>query len=95
MKLRKRRQIPSVCGERFVKSRRKSQLLTNRLRDHEFDDDEVATVEDHIAASAARMTLAVDGKKWNDLSASDFPVTSYPDSCEGCPFRKPCWEASA
>lgn len=71
------------------------QLLTNRLREHEFDDDDVATVEDHIAASAARMTLAVDGKKCNALSASDFPVTNYPDSCETCPFRKPCWEANA
>jgi len=71
------------------------QLLTNRLREHELDDNEIARVEDHIAASASRMTLAVDGKKCNDLSASDFPVTSYPDSCQGCPFRKPCWEASA
>jgi len=52
-------------------------------------------VEDHIAESAYRMALAVEGKKWNALSASDFPVTSYPDSCEGCPFRKPCCEANA
>ena len=71
------------------------QLLTNKLREHEFDDNDVATIEDYIAASAARMTLAVDGKKCNDLSASDFPVTNYPDSCESCPFRKPCWEAHA
>lgn len=71
------------------------QLLTNKLREHEFDADDVATVEDHIAASAARMTMAVDGKKCNDLSAADFAATNYPNTCEGCPFRKPCWEASA
>ena len=72
-----------------------AQLLTNRVREHEFDEDDVAAVEDHIAASATRMTLAVDGKKSNELWASDFPVAAYPDSCEGCPFRKPCWEAHA
>ena len=71
-----------------------AQLLTNRVREHEFDEEDVAAVEDHIAASAGSMTLAIDGKK-SDLSASDFPVATYPDSCEGCPFRKPCWEAHA
>ena len=70
-----------------------AQLLTNRVREHEFDESDVAAVEDHIAASAARMTFAVDGKKSTELWASDFPVANYPDSCENCPFRKPCWEA--
>jgi hypothetical protein len=69
-----------------------AQLLTNRLREHEIGEDDVGDVEDHIAASAARMALALDGKKCGALVASDFPVTAYPGACEGCPFRRPCWE---
>jgi hypothetical protein len=72
-----------------------AQLLTNRLREHEIDDDDVGEVEDHIADSAARMALALDGKKCSALTPSDFPVTIYPESCEGCPFRGPCWEGNA
>jgi hypothetical protein len=71
-----------------------AQLLTNRLREHEINDDDVGDVEDYIADSAARMVLALDGEKSGALAAADFPVTVYPESCEGCPFRRPCWEGN-
>jgi hypothetical protein len=82
---------PKPTAMRLVEA----QLLTNSVREHEFDADDVMVVEDYIAASAERMAMAVDGRKSVELSASDFPVAIYPDSCEGCPFRKPCWEAQA
>jgi hypothetical protein len=68
------------------------QLLTNQLRDHTLDEDDVGEVEDLIAESAARMTLALDGRKHPEVRPTDFPVTSGPENCEGCPFRRPCWE---
>ena len=70
------------------------QLLTNRVREHALDDEDVGEVEDMIADSASRMLLAVDGKKLAGLRATDFPVTAWPENCEGCPFRKPCWEGT-
>jgi hypothetical protein len=70
------------------------QLLTNRVREHTLDEEDVGEVEDMIADNAARMLLAVDGQKSAALRATDFPVTTWPESCEGCPFRKPCWEGN-
>lgn len=69
-----------------------AQLLTNQLREHTLDEADVGEVEDMIAESAARMTLALDGRKHPELRPADFPVTNRPESCAGCPFRRPCWE---
>lgn len=69
-----------------------AQLLTNQVREHTLDEDDVGEVEDMIAESAARMALALDGRKHPALQAADFPVTQWPENCAGCPFRRPCWE---
>ncbi len=68
------------------------QLLTNRVREHSLDEEDVGEVEDLIADSASRMLLAVDGRKLAALEPTDFPVTTWPENCEGCPFRRQCWE---
>jgi hypothetical protein len=68
------------------------QLLTNRIRQHTLDEDDVGEVEDTIADSASRMTLALDGRKLAQLEPEDFPVTLWPENCQSCPFRRPCWE---
>lgn len=68
------------------------QLLTSQLREHALDEDDVGEVEDMIAESVARMTLALDGRKHPALTPADFPVTQWPENCAGCPFRRPCWE---
>ncbi|MCE9561159.1 MAG: PD-(D/E)XK nuclease family protein [Planctomycetes bacterium] len=68
------------------------QLLTNRIREHTLDEDDVGEVEDMIADSASRMSLALDGRKHPELRQADFPATSRLENCSDCPFRKPCWE---
>jgi PD-(D/E)XK nuclease superfamily len=70
------------------------QLLTNRVRDHSLDAEDVGEVEDMIADSASRMSLALDGRKLAELRPTDFPVTTWPENCQSCPFRKPCWEGN-
>lgn len=70
------------------------QLLTNRLREHSLEEDDVGEVEDMIAESASHMALALDGRKLAVLEPADFPVTSWPENCESCPFRRPCWESA-
>ena len=68
-----------------------AQLLTNQVREHSLDADDLGEVEDMIADSASGMTLALDGRKFTDVVPTDFPVTTWPENCLGCPFRKPCW----
>jgi hypothetical protein len=70
------------------------QLLTNRLREHTLDADDVGELEDLIAESASHMTLARDGRELADLDPADFPVTNWPENCLSCPFRRPCWEGT-
>ncbi|MCI0456872.1 MAG: PD-(D/E)XK nuclease family protein [Gemmataceae bacterium] len=70
------------------------QLLTNRIREHSLDKEDVGEVEDVIADSASRMTLARDGRKLAELRPTDFPVTAWPENCLNCPFRRPCWEGN-
>lgn len=71
------------------------QLLTNRVREHTLEEEDVGEVEDLIADSASRMLLAIDERKLPQFAVTDFPVTTWPDNCEGCPFRRPCWESHA
>ena len=68
------------------------QLLTNRVREHMLDAEDVGEVEDIIAKSASQMILARDGRELDRLKPADFPVTAWPENCLSCPFRKPCWE---
>ena len=70
------------------------QLLTNRVREHSVDEEDVGEVEDMIAQSAGRMILVRDGRELDELQPTDFPVTRWPDHCLTCPFRRPCWEAT-
>lgn len=71
------------------------QLLTNHVREHTLDEEDVGEVEDMIAESATRMTQALDGRKHAELRPADFPATSRAENCESCPFRRPCWEDHA
>jgi len=38
------------------------------------------------------MLLAVDGRENAELSAEDFPTTTWLGACATCNFRKRCWE---
>jgi hypothetical protein len=71
-----------------------AQLLTGQLRRYPLTVEDVNEVEDHIAASAEQMALALDGRKFADLCPDDFPVTIFPETCRGCRFRSLCWKES-
>jgi hypothetical protein len=68
------------------------QLLTNRLRHYSLTDEDEETVDSYIAQSATQMLLATEEKKGKDLTADEFAVTSSPDACKRCSYRKLCWE---
>lgn len=69
-----------------------AQLLTNQLRRFELKSDDVEAVDAYIADSVTQILLATDGRKNDELEPTDFPVTSYPESCQRCPFRSLCWK---
>jgi hypothetical protein len=69
-----------------------AQLLTGQLRRYPLTVEDVNEVEDHIAASAEQMALALDGRKFADLCPDDFRVTIFPETCQGCRFRSLCWK---
>ena len=68
------------------------QLLTGQLRRYPLTVEDVNEVEDHIAASAEQMALALDGRKFANLCPDDFPVTIFPETCQGCRYRSLCWQ---
>ncbi|MGB8369248.1 MAG: PD-(D/E)XK nuclease family protein [Limisphaerales bacterium] len=70
------------------------QLLTNEPRPHLITEEDVQAVEDRMATQIQQMLLAVDGRENKDLSAEDFPTTSWAGVCQTCNFRKLCCEVS-
>jgi hypothetical protein len=68
------------------------QLLTKQQRPHWLTEEDIADVDDHIAEAAAQMMMLVDGKATGDIDPLDFPVTTKPELCQWCPFRKICSE---
>jgi hypothetical protein len=68
------------------------QLITGQQRFYRLCDEDIAAVEDFIAASADEMLLAGSDSLSHDLYATDFAVARWPDVCQRCVFRKLCWE---
>jgi hypothetical protein len=68
------------------------QLLLNRIRHHDLDDDDRDAAEAYVAESANSMLMAVNGKKTAELAVEDFATASFDGTCERCSFRKACWE---
>jgi hypothetical protein len=68
------------------------QLLLNRMRRLELDDDDFEAVEAYVAESANAMLMAVNGRKAADLAVEDFTTAAFDHACERCSFRKACWE---
>lgn len=71
-----------------------AQLLTDRQREYTLSDIDINEFDNFVAESAAEMVLACGDDPKGSLKPFDFPVTSYPEACQRCPFRKPCWEDS-
>jgi len=68
------------------------QLLTKQQRSYSLSEDEVADVDDYIAGAAAEITMLIDGKAKKATDPLDFPVTTNPELCRWCPFRRICSE---
>lgn len=71
------------------------QLLGNEVREYHLEDDDFLRAEAYIAESATQILLLRDEGNFENLRAEDFLVTSYPETCESCPFRRLCWEVQA
>jgi hypothetical protein len=68
-----------------------AQLLTKTVRQYRLSSEELDRSEEYIAESVTQILLAVADRDKAVLAASDFPVTSSPDACQRCAFRKICW----
>jgi hypothetical protein len=71
------------------------QLLTNEARRHTISEEDVEAVEDRMASEIRSMLLAVDGRENTELTAEDFPTTTWLGACATCNFKKRCWEKSS
>ncbi len=69
-----------------------AQLLTGIQREYFLSEDDLDRTENFITSAAFEMKLAVDDRPNRELDPYDFPITSNPDQCEYCNFRKVCTE---
>jgi len=69
-----------------------AQLLTKVVRQYSLSSEELDRSEAYIAESVTQILLAMADRDQTVLTASDFPVTSSPDTCQRCGFRKVCWQ---
>jgi hypothetical protein len=70
------------------------QLLTNQIRRYTPSDEDIERTDGHIAGNVTRMLWAIENKKGKDVHVLELPVTSNPENCQRCPYRKICWENS-
>ena len=70
------------------------QLLTNVVRKHSLEEEQIVEAEEYMISSAYEMVCLTDGGKYVDLSVADFQTAVYPEACQRCAFRAICWEKS-
>jgi len=70
------------------------QLLTQTIRRHRLNDDDIERADSYVARSAEAMSLALGEttEKASSLAPSSFPAARYASTCETCAYRKLCWE---
>jgi PD-(D/E)XK nuclease superfamily len=83
---------PSRIGDPTELRLLEVQLLTGQQRCYRLCEEDIAAIEDFIAASADEMLLAGGDQLSYDLHAADFAVARSPEVCQRCVFRKLCWE---
>jgi hypothetical protein len=69
-----------------------AQLLTNSVREHSLDDEQISEAEEYITNSAYEMTCLTDGYDYASLKIEDFRPAVHAESCQRCAFRAICWE---
>ncbi len=68
-----------------------AQLLTRQQREYQLTDSDIEEVENHISASSSQMLLAI-GDEDDEEIFRELSMSSRPEVCAGCNFRKLCWE---
>jgi len=69
-----------------------AQLLTNVVRSHILDEDQITEAEEYMIASAYEMSCLTNNTDYSALQIEDFSPAVFADSCQRCPFRGVCWE---
>jgi len=83
--------MPSVYSPTAIRLF-EAQLLTGVEHQYELTPIDIEELEDYIAETAREMRLALKAEDGRDLHVTDFPVTTYPELCQRCPFMNLCWE---
>ena len=83
---------PSPIGDPTEPRLLEVHLLTGQQRFYRLSDEDIAAVEDFIAASADEMLLAGGDHSSHDLDVAHFAIARSPEVCQRCAFRKLCWE---
>lgn len=68
------------------------QLIIDRIRRHELDDDDHASADDFIAETASAMLATLDGRKPHEIPVEEFPTSAFDGVCQDCVFTRICWE---
>ena len=69
-----------------------AQLLTNVVREHLLEEEQIIEVEEYMQDSAYEIICLTEGRKYIDLNVEDFRVARYAETCQRCAFRAICWE---
>lgn len=69
-----------------------AQLLTNAIREHFLNGEQIEEAEEYITASAYEIACLTDGGDYADLSVEDFRPALHAEACQRCAFRAICWE---
>ena len=70
------------------------QLLTNVVRKHSLELEQIIEAEEVMIHSAYEITCLVEGRKYTDLNVEDFQTAVRAETCQRCAFRAICWEKS-
>lgn len=68
------------------------QLLTNVVRKHSLEEEQIVEAEEYMINSAYEMACLTEGGKYVDLNIEDFQTAIHAETCQRCPFRAVCWE---
>lgn len=68
------------------------QLLTNVVRKHSLEEEQIVEAEEYMFSSAYEITCLTEGKRYADLNIEDFQTAFRAETCQRCPFRAVCWE---
>ena len=70
------------------------QLLTNIVRKHSLEEDQIVEAEEYMISSANEIACLTERKKYTALNVEDFRTAFYAETCQRCAFCSICWEKS-